>query len=162
MPWATDRQTEEEAERLAREFRGRWLLARDFVIGVFSPDGSELMGGCGYHLREGGLGVRAAEMGMWIRASRAGQGIGTRVLRALLRWGFSDDWPWERLTWRCDARNLASTRIAEKAGMRREGVLRGQLVEPDGGCRDTVCYALLRGEFGAGTAADDGPERDDQ
>ncbi len=145
MPWATEEQSEEEAERLVREFRGRYLLAEDFVLGMFTPDGGELMGGAGYHLREGPLDLRTAELGMWIRSSRAGKGWGSALLRALLEWGF-DAWPWVRLSWRCDTRNAASRRIAEKAGMRLEGVLRDHLVGTDGGRRDTACYSLLRGQ----------------
>jgi RimJ/RimL family protein N-acetyltransferase len=82
---------------------------------------------------------------MWIRADEAGRGLGTDVLRALLRWGFGE-WPWKRLAWRCDARNVASIRVAEKAGMRREGVLRSHMLTPARERRDTVCYALLRDE----------------
>ena len=63
MPWARDDQTDEEAEELARRFRGRWLMAKDFVIALFAPDESELWGGGGFHLREGGLETRNAEMG---------------------------------------------------------------------------------------------------
>lgn len=146
MPWATDSQTEAEAEQLVRGFRARWLLAEEFVIGVFAPDGSRLLGGCGFHLREGPLSTRCAEIGMWIRAESAGRGLGTDVLRALLRWGFSE-WPWERLSWRCDARNIGSVRVAEKVGMLLEGTLRGQEADVDEGRRDTSCYAALRGEW---------------
>ena len=55
-----------------RTFRARWLLAEDFVIGLWAPDESELWGGCGFHLREGGLEQKNAEIGMWIA------GIGRR------------------------------------------------------------------------------------
>jgi RimJ/RimL family protein N-acetyltransferase len=147
MPWAKPRQPVEESERLCREFRGRYLLAQDFVLGVFAPDGRRLLGGCGYHLREGPLSLGNAEMGMWVRVEEAGRGLGTDVLRALLRWGFGE-WPWKRLSWRCDARNVASIRVAEKARMLREGVLRGHMLSPSGERRDTVCFALLRDEAG--------------
>lgn len=146
MPWATREQTPEQAEHLVRQFRGRYLLATDFVLAIFSPDESELVGGCGYHLREGALDGGNAEIGMWVRQSRAGAGLGTAALRALLRWGFTE-WPWRRLSWKCDRRNLASIRVAEKAGMAREGVLRANEDAPDGTRRDTVCYAMLRDEW---------------
>ena len=146
MPWATDSQTEEEAEHLARQFHGRYLLATDFVLAIFRPDGKELFGGCGYHLREGGLEARNAELGMWIRQSRAGQGLGTAALEALLAWGFTE-WPWQRLSWRCDTNNTVSLHVAEKAGMRQEGVLKSHMLAPDGSRRDTACYALTRAEW---------------
>ncbi|HUM37468.1 MAG TPA: GNAT family protein, partial [Anaerolineae bacterium] len=105
-----------------------------------------LLGGSGFHLREGGLPQRAAEIGMWIRADAAGKGLGTAVLRALLTWGFTE-WPWERLAWRCDGRNLASRRTAEKAGLTHEGVLRQHLLLADGSRRDTYLYAMLKADW---------------
>jgi len=145
MPWAQPETSERSAERRARYFRAKWLVAKDFVVCVTSTDGAQILGGCGYHLREGGLETRNAEMGMWVRADAAGCGLGTRVLVALLEWGFSE-WPWERLTWRCSHRNLASMRVAEKAGMQPEGLLRGHRAEePVRG--DTRLFAALRGEW---------------
>lgn len=143
MPWATNEQTDAEAEKLARTFRARWLLAEDFVIGIWAPDESELWGGCGFHLREGGLSSGNAEIGMWIAAAQAGRGLGTRVLEELIDWGFSE-WPWVRLSWRCDAQNAASIRLAEKAGLRHEGTHRGHLVTHHGDRRDTQVYAILK------------------
>lgn len=146
MTWATETQTEEEAERRARTNRGQWLLASDFVIAIRTPDDRRFLGGAGYHLREGPLSTRNAEIGMWIRASEAGKGVGAAALEALLEWGFTE-WPWRRLSWRCDPANEASRRIARKAGLREEGVLRGHFRGPGGVMRDSVCYAILEEEW---------------
>ena len=145
MPWAKVHQSEEEAEILVRQFRGRYLLAEDFTLGIFSPDESLLLGGTGFHLREGGLAHNNSHIGMWIRASAAGQGLGSAVLDAMLHWGFSE-WPWQRLAWRCDGRNVASQRTAQKAGMKQEGILRQVRKLPDGTRQDTFCYVALREE----------------
>jgi len=144
MPWAVPDQSNERSERLCREFRGRYLLGSNFVLGVWDPTDSRVLGGCGFHLREGGLHTATAEVGMWIRASEAGRGLGTAVLVELIRWGFSD-WPWLRLVWKCDAENRASRRVAEKAGMSLEGVSRGEYSATSKGRRDGCRYAILRG-----------------
>jgi RimJ/RimL family protein N-acetyltransferase len=146
MPWATPEQSPDDAEILVRRFHAKYLLHEDFVLGIFSPDEQRLLGGTGFHLREGPLATKCAEIGMFVRASAAGHGLGTRVLSAMLRWGFSE-WPWLRLSWRCDDRNLASLRVAEKCGLRLEGTLRGQAAEVGDGRRNTACYALTREEF---------------
>ncbi|HNT76608.1 MAG TPA: GNAT family protein [Anaerolineae bacterium] len=146
MDWAKPHTEDNESESLARRFRGQYLLSNDFVLGIWAPDNQRLLGGSGFHLRNAPLEDQAAEIGMWIRADAAGQGLGTRVLRALLGWGFSA-WPWERLAWRCDARNIASRRTAEKAGMQYEGCLRGEIPLSDGTRRDTLCFAVLRDEW---------------
>lgn len=146
MPWAKADQSVEESERLVRQFRAQYLLAENFVVGIFAPDGRRLLGGTGFHLREGPLSSACAEIGMFIRKSEAGQGLGTRVLVELLHWGFSG-WPWLRLSWRCDQRNVPSVRVAEKAGLRLEGILRGQAAHVGEGRRDTACYGLTRKEW---------------
>ena len=146
MAWATPDQSVESSEQRCREFLGKWLAASDFFLGIWQRDEARLLGGCGYHLREGKLELGNAEIGMWIRGDAAGRGLGTAVLRALLHWGFTD-WPWQRLSWRCSGANLASQRTAEKGGLQREGVLRSNAIDPDGQRRDTVCYALLRHEW---------------
>lgn len=146
MPWARPEQSPDEAEILVRRFYAKYLMHEDFVLGIFSPDEKRLLGGTGFHLREGPLTTKSAEIGMFVRASEAGRGLGTRVLTAMLRWGFSDAWPWLRLAWRCDDRNLASLRVAEKCGLRLEGTLRGQPAEVGEGRRNTACYALTRAD----------------
>ncbi len=144
IDWAKPDQTVEDSEQTVRKARGRYLLAEDFQLGVFSEDGQTLLGGTGFHLREGPLEHGAAEIGLWIRQSHANQGLGTRVLNTMLEWGFSKEWPWERLSWRCDARNHVSHRIAQKAQMEHEGTLRNMRMKPGGPLRDTECFAAFR------------------
>ena len=143
MPWAMAEQSSDDAEVFARRFRAKYLLHEDFIMGVFSADGRRLLGGTGFHLREGALSSKCAEIGMVVRASEAGRGLGTRVLGAVLRWGFTE-WPWLRLSWRCDDRNIASKRVAEKAGLSLEGLLRGQKAEVGDDRRDTACYGITK------------------
>jgi RimJ/RimL family protein N-acetyltransferase len=147
MDWAKPDQSVEESETTVRKFRAKYLSNEDYALGVFTPDETRLLGGSGFHLREwAGLPNQSAEIGMWIRGDAAGQGLGTRVLRALLTWGFVE-WPWERLAWRCDGRNIASQRVAEKGGMQREGILRAHRRFADGSRQDTHCYAILKDEW---------------
>lgn len=144
MPWATNEYSAEQAEAVCRGAAGRYLLNEDFTLGIWLGD--ELAGGTGFHLREGPLASGNAQIGMWISAAHAGQGLGTRALGALLGWGFTA-WGWERLTWHCDTRNIASARVAEKSGMTREGTLRSDRFDVAGQRRDTHIYAILRGEW---------------
>lgn len=146
MPWAVKKTALASAAQRVNIFRGNYLLNKDFVLAIFDKQESRLLGGSGFHMREGGLDNRSAEIGMWIRSAEAGKGLGTRALREILKWGFSA-WPWERLAWRCSGRNLASQRTAEKAGLRREGTLRGYQRMPDGSRDDVVCFAILRADF---------------
>lgn len=146
LRWAKPHHSVREAENLVRGFRARYLLGEDFVLGIFSPDEKRLLGGTGFHLREGPVSSGSAEIGMFIRAAEARKRLGTRVLREMLTWGFHE-WPWSRLAWRCDQRNLGSARVAENTGMRLEGVLRGQKAHAGDERCDTACYGLTKEEW---------------
>lgn len=146
MPWARAEQSVEESELLCRRFAGNYLLGEEFILGIWS--GAALIGGTGYHPRGASLASGSVDVGMWLSADRAGQGLGTQLLAALLRWGFTA-WPWQRLTWHCDTRNLASARVAEKNGMRREATFRSDTLDVEGRRRDTHLFALLREEWAA-------------
>jgi RimJ/RimL family protein N-acetyltransferase len=144
MPWAMAEDTLEAAEVRSRRFAARYLLNEDFVLGIWDDD--QLIGGTGFHLRGGSLAPQNAEIGMWISGSSAGQGLGTRVLRAMLQWGF-EEWGWQRLTWHCDTRNHASASVARKNGLRLEGTLRSDTLDVEGQRRDTYIFSMLREEW---------------
>ncbi|HUS17121.1 MAG TPA: GNAT family protein [Chloroflexia bacterium] len=145
--WASPHQSLDESESVCRRARGRYLLAQDFTLGIFSPAGDRLLGGTGFHLRGEELALGNAEIGMWIRADAAGQGLGTAALVTMLGWGF-DAWPWLRLEWHCDATNRASARAAQKAGMHQEAHLRRDMLAANSPeRRDTLIFGALRGEW---------------
>ncbi|NJN16665.1 MAG: GNAT family N-acetyltransferase [Oscillochloris sp.] len=142
MSWAKAEQSVAESEKICRRAAARYLLHEDFTLGIWIGD--ELAGGTGYHLSQGPLSSCNAEIGMWISAARAGQGLGSRVLAALVDWAYSE-WPWQRLVWRCDTRNHASMRVAEKHGFSLEGTFRRDMFDTAGERRDTHVFARLRG-----------------
>lgn len=144
MPWARAEQSVEQSEAICRNAAAHYLLGDDFTLGLWLGD--ELVGGTGYHLRHGSVTSGNAEIGMWISATQAGKGLGTHALAAMLAWGFTE-WPWQRLVWQCDTRNLASARVAEKNGLTREGTLRADAFDVQGQRRDTHIYAMLRNEW---------------
>jgi RimJ/RimL family protein N-acetyltransferase len=104
----------------------------------------------------GGVGVRflgdldqgGAEVGYWIGADARGRGIATAATRAVARWAFDAVPELERLQLRAAVENVASNRVAEKAGFTREGVLRSQRFNVRLGRRvDFVMWSLLREEL---------------
>jgi RimJ/RimL family protein N-acetyltransferase len=93
----------------------------------------------------GGIAVNArkwkrAEIGYWVRADARGRGIGSRALILATDWGFGHGY--RRLQLHTDVENVASQRVAEKAGFRREGVMRAW-IEQDGVPRDHFMYSRL-------------------
>lgn len=145
MAWSNDDDTAEQCEVRARLFAAKYLAREDFVLSVW--DGDTLVGGSGFHPRWGGVETGVAEIGMWVAAGRSGGGVGTAVLRGLVAWGLSDAWCWDRLMWLCDADNVASARVAQKAGFTLEGRLRGPAPSGEGAGRAaTLVYGFNRGD----------------
>jgi RimJ/RimL family protein N-acetyltransferase len=90
--------------------------------------------------------MRTGHVGYWCAADARGRGVVTRALRAISGFAF-DELGLRRLELITDPDNAASQRVAEKAGYRREGVLRSHLDHPDGRRRDSVLFSLLPGEL---------------
>ena len=65
------------------------------------------------------------EIGYLVAAEARGQGIAGRSVALLTRWGF-DELGLERIELRIDTDNVASARVAERAGYRLDGVLRSK------------------------------------
>jgi RimJ/RimL family protein N-acetyltransferase len=125
--------------------------AREFLRGEATPEHTALaieldgrvVGGIGM-----GLNSREyrATMGYWVAASERGHGVCTRALRLLTRHALAE-LDVQRVDLVTDPDNVASQRVAQKVGFRREGVLRAHLRHPDGRIRDSVMFSLLPGEL---------------
>ena len=85
-------------------------------------------------------------IGYWVAAAARGRGVAPEALRALSRWAFAE-LELGRVELVTDPDNVASQRVAEKAGFQREGVLRSVLLCRDGSRRDGVMFSLLPGEL---------------
>jgi RimJ/RimL family protein N-acetyltransferase len=87
------------------------------------------------------------EIGYTISPAFAGRGLAQEGAAALLGIGF-DLLGLHRVEGQCDARNLASARVMERVGMRREAHLRDhEFVK--GEWTDTVIYSMLAAEWGS-------------
>ncbi len=88
-----------------------------------------------------------ADVGYWAKAEARGRGVTTRAVRIVTRWAIEHAGA-ERVQLRADTQNLASCRVAEKAGFTREGVLRSARYNPRQDRRhDWAMYSLLPGEL---------------
>ena len=106
------------------------------------------LGRVGLHLGEPG----AAEVGYWVDPRARKRGVATTAVRAVCRWAVTTAGI-ELIEWRCEAGNIASRRVAEKAGFLIEATLRKRRVRH--GVRvDEWVGSLLRDEVIAGPASD--------
>jgi RimJ/RimL family protein N-acetyltransferase len=107
--------------------------------------------GDGTRLGRVGLGLDgrgAAQIGYWMDPAARARGVATASVRALCRWAFPA-LGLELIEWRAEVGNVASRRVAEKAGFRVEATLRGRLVHRHTRV-DAWIGSLLRSEMPAG------------
>jgi RimJ/RimL family protein N-acetyltransferase len=142
MPWTEhEPQTLEEKTDLLKSFRSQYDLGDNFVMGIFSADESEVLGGTGLHprLEPGGL-----EIGYFVRVSATRQGIITESTAALTRCGF-EICEADRIEIRIDPENEASKGVPRKLGFTEEATLRRRLPGRKGGpLRDVTIFTLFR------------------
>jgi ribosomal-protein-alanine N-acetyltransferase len=121
---------------------GRAYLARatsrDGAFAIVDARSDRLLGGITVNSQNWGR----AEIGYWVRADARCRGVASCALALASRWALERH---RRLQLHADVENVASQRVAEKAGFRREGVLRAW-IEQNGSQRDHVLYSLLRGD----------------
>jgi RimJ/RimL family protein N-acetyltransferase len=86
-----------------------------------------------------------ASVGYWVGPHARGRGAATRALRLVASWAFAE-LGIERLQLTTHPDNVASQRVAERAGFTREGLLRSYLAIPRGR-RDSLMYSLLPGDL---------------
>ena len=123
--------TEEDARRFVRG------LENVYAFAVVDAATDELLGSVGFGLEADGR----AGFGYWPRKEARGRDVASRALRLLTRWAVGEH-ALARLQLIVEPANVASQRVAEKAGFRREGLLRSYL-ELKGTRRDVYLYALL-------------------
>ena len=124
-----------------------WRAATSATFGIHVHDLEGAVGGVGMRfltdLDEGG-----AEIGYWVGADARGRGVATAATRLAARWAFENVPELVRLQLRAAVENVASNRVAEKAGFTREGVLRAQRFNARLEKRvDFVMWSLLREEL---------------
>jgi RimJ/RimL family protein N-acetyltransferase len=88
---------------------------------------------------------RRANIGYWVARENRRRGVATSAVWLLARWAF-EALPLARLAILVDVRNPSSAGVAERAGFRREGVLRSYM-SIKGTRRDLVSYSLLPAEL---------------
>jgi RimJ/RimL family protein N-acetyltransferase len=147
MPWARELQSLEETKAFIERAQAAARAGDDFALLGLQRDTLEFVLGTGIHPRN--WEVPRFEIGYWCRSSRQRQGYTTEAVRGLTRLAFTALGA-ERIEIHCDSRNRASRTVAERAGYRLEALLRAEDRSNDGSLRDTVIYALVRGDPGAG------------
>ena len=87
---------------------------------------------------------QAGEIGYWCAPWARGRGVMSAAVRLVRDWAF-DELDMERLELTTDVDNIDSQRVAQAAGFRREGVMRGYLTAR-GRRSDDVLFGMVPGD----------------
>ena len=102
---------------------------------------AEAVGGIGFLIGTD-IARRTAETGYWLSEEYWGRGLVTRVVKAMVEWGF-ENYELDRIFAQVFTRNPASIRVLEKVGFEREGLMRKSAIK-NGVVVDQVLYAIVR------------------
>jgi RimJ/RimL family protein N-acetyltransferase len=112
---------------------------------IFDAETEQFLGGVG--LNQPNAAHKFFNLGYWVRTSVQNRGIASRAARILAKASF-EDLPVNRIEILAAIENIPSQKAAEKAGARREGVLRKRLMI-GGSAHDAVMFSFVREDFEA-------------
>jgi ribosomal-protein-serine acetyltransferase len=116
-----------------------WNEDKAYNFAILESSSNKIVGGCG--LTQINRRHRFCNLYYWIRTSTTGRGYATRAVVLMARFAF-ESLGMQRMELVIEPENLASLRVAEKAGAISEGYLRSRLFVR-GESRDAVIFSLV-------------------
>jgi RimJ/RimL family protein N-acetyltransferase len=143
MPWMHPQVPQpHDTELWCRRAAVKFLAREQFHFNLYLKGTDTCLGACGMHRLN--LQVPWVEIGYWLRTPYMRQGYMAEALSAGTEFAFHTLRA-VRVEVRCDASNVRSTRVAERAGFELEGTLRNLERDPRGALRETRIYAKIAG-----------------
>ncbi len=138
MPFAQKAANETDAEILCRRGLSNFISRNDFVLSIYSRDGTQFIGSTGLHRPN--WNIPSLHIGYWIHKDYEGQGFVSESVNALTRYAFQMI-KVNRLEIRCDSRNKRSLAVMKKLGFVEEALLKNDDRDQDNSLRDTIVTA---------------------
>ena len=143
LPWVPKMQAVSQTESFIKMGLEQFARHDGFQAGIFLN--GELVGVIGLHYIR--WDTERTALGYWLSEDAQGQGIATRVVRALCDYCFNE-LGLGRVEIRCAPQNTRSRRVPERLGFTEEGTLR-RMDKLEYGWSDWVVYGLLADEWHA-------------
>lgn len=140
LTWVTPPPTLEQSEASCRRAYARFLLNEDLMAFFFDKKSGSLVGGSGLHNANWDL--RCFEIGYWGHPNFTGHGLITEGVSALSDHAL-DFLNASRVFLTTDEMNIASWKLAERAGFELEGTLRNDRRNLFGALRNTRVYSRV-------------------
>jgi [ribosomal protein S5]-alanine N-acetyltransferase len=139
LTWRPNR-TVQETRGFVRACLQAWTKGKSFHWVIVRQEDNQLLGMITARVDD-----QKWELGYVLARSYWGKGYMTEVLKRLVDWALKQKEIY-RVWSVCDVDNLASARVMEKAGMKREGILRRWSMHPtiSDEPRDSYCYSITK------------------
>jgi RimJ/RimL family protein N-acetyltransferase len=141
IPWASLSTDPDSARATLQRYADKAARDAGRIYGIWL-DGT-LVGGVMFVSFDAAAGT--CELGCWLEPAGQGRGLVTRSARLLIDWAVRVRGI-HRIEWRTRPENAASGNVANRLGMRLDGVLRDQFFYRDGR-HDTEIWSLLAPEW---------------
>ncbi|HEX9927270.1 MAG TPA: GNAT family protein [Pyrinomonadaceae bacterium] len=139
MPWCHQNYTVEESRSFILSSGTAWDQKTAYEFAVFDVASNLFLGGVSINqIRRTN---NFANLGYWVRSSQNGRGAATAAALLAAEFGF-EDLGLNRIEILVAVGNTASRRVAEKAGAKKEGILRSRLLLHNRP-HDAIMYSLI-------------------
>jgi RimJ/RimL family protein N-acetyltransferase len=139
VSWCHPNYTAEESQSFIASVETAWNQKTGFGFAVFDVRSRLFLGGVG--LNQVNRKNNFANLGYWVRSSQSGRGVATAATLLAAEFGF-EDLRLNRIEILTAIGNVASQRVAEKSGAKKEGILRNRLLLHNFP-QDAVMYSLI-------------------
>jgi ribosomal-protein-serine acetyltransferase len=146
--WSDHIPETEENEASARKHRANFFLRDTFTFYILDKVSGMFIGSCS--LVRIDWQVRRFEISYWIRQSASRHGYMSEAVDGVTQFAFKNLQA-NRIEIRCDTRNSASRRVAERCGYHLEAILINNFIDQAGDLGDDCIYTKVRlknGSFG--------------
>jgi len=144
--WAPDEFERSAWRQRLRRYREEMADGTSMPLLIFEKSTGRLAGGITLGNIRHGV-AQSAQIGYWMGVDHAGKGYMHEAVLMVIRVGF-ETLRLHRIEAACIPGNQRSIRVLEKAGFRREGLLRSYL-RINGAWQDHLLYALIAGDDAA-------------
>ncbi len=139
LPWCHPEYSKQESIDWISMQMDAWDYGNEYSFFILENSTEKLIGGVGINqlVKEHKMG----NLGYWIRTGYTGKGIATAATLLCAKFGF-EELKLNRIEIIAATENFASIKVAEKAGAKREAVLRNRLVVHDK-IFDAILFSLI-------------------
>jgi RimJ/RimL family protein N-acetyltransferase len=143
LPWCHKNYAIEETREFLASRTNQANSEEAYSFGIFDKSGGRFLGGVGLNFFN--RVHQMANLGYWVRTGETGKGVASKATRLVARFGFAE-LGLQRIEIIAAVGNVASQRVAEKAGAVRECVARKRLLI-NGEQLDAVVFSLVLEDF---------------